>query len=143
MCVFGSARAIIQGRSPPAVCCACSRRLLAHLLRCARRLEGPLRGELLNGNLPQRTAGIGASRPLPRTPAKVSRPHRHRPFGPGRRNGSSCPTADLGAAKKGSITDVARSSAMATYIALHEVGVPFEARLTPLSEGAHKRPEYL
>jgi hypothetical protein len=30
---------------------------------------------------------------LPRTPANVSSPNRHRPFGPGRGNGSSCPTA--------------------------------------------------
>jgi glutathione S-transferase len=35
------------------------------------------------------------------------------------------------------------SSSMATHIALHEVGVPFEAKLTPLHEEAHKRPEYL
>ena len=35
------------------------------------------------------------------------------------------------------------SSAMATHIALHEVGVPFEAKLTSLHEEAHKRPEYL
>ena len=32
---------------------------------------------------------------------------------------------------------------MAMHIALHEVGVPFEAKLTPFCEGAHKRPEYL
>lgn len=32
---------------------------------------------------------------------------------------------------------------MATHIALHEVGVPFEAKLTSLHEDAHKRPEYL
>ncbi len=35
------------------------------------------------------------------------------------------------------------SSAMATHIALYEVGVPFEAKLTSLHEEAHKRPEYL
>ncbi len=35
------------------------------------------------------------------------------------------------------------SSAMATHIALYEVGVPFEAKLTSLHEDAHKRPEYL
>ena len=34
------------------------------------------------------------------------------------------------------------SSSMATHIALHEVGVPFEAKLTSLHEEAHKRPEY-
>jgi glutathione S-transferase len=35
------------------------------------------------------------------------------------------------------------SSSMATHIALHEVGVPFEAKLTSLHEDAHHRPEYL
>jgi glutathione S-transferase len=35
------------------------------------------------------------------------------------------------------------SSAMATHIALYEVGVPFEAKLTSLHEDAHKTPEYL
>ncbi|HEV8679704.1 MAG TPA: glutathione S-transferase family protein [Stellaceae bacterium] len=35
------------------------------------------------------------------------------------------------------------SSAMATHIALYEVGVPFEAKLTSLSENAHHAPEYL
>jgi len=35
------------------------------------------------------------------------------------------------------------SSAMATHIALYEVGVPFEAKLTSLHENAHQRPEYL
>ena len=35
------------------------------------------------------------------------------------------------------------SSAMATHIALHEVGVPFEAKLTSLHENAHHAPEYL
>jgi hypothetical protein len=30
-----------------------------------------------------------------RTPANVSSPNRHRPFGPGRGNGSSCPVADV------------------------------------------------
>ena len=38
---------------------------------------------------------IAASGPLPRTPANASSPNRHRPFGPGYGNGSSCPTADL------------------------------------------------
>jgi hypothetical protein len=44
---------------------------LAHPLRCARRLEGPLWGELLNGN-PRLASGIGASRPLRRIPTIVS-----------------------------------------------------------------------
>jgi glutathione S-transferase len=35
------------------------------------------------------------------------------------------------------------SSSMATHIALHEVGVPFELRLTALHEDAHKKPDYL
>ena len=35
------------------------------------------------------------------------------------------------------------SSAMATHIALYEVGVPFEAKLTSLHEEAHKAPAYL
>jgi glutathione S-transferase len=35
------------------------------------------------------------------------------------------------------------SSSMATHIALHEVGVPFEAKLTSLHEEAHHAPEYL
>src|SRR5579864_8698952 len=35
------------------------------------------------------------------------------------------------------------SSSMATHIALHEVGAPFEAKLTLLHEEAHKLPEYL
>jgi glutathione S-transferase len=35
------------------------------------------------------------------------------------------------------------SSSMATHIALHEVGAPFEARLTSLHEDAHHAPEYL
>jgi glutathione S-transferase len=35
------------------------------------------------------------------------------------------------------------SSAMATHIALHEVGVPFEAKLTSLHQDAHHAPEYL
>ncbi|HVC55353.1 MAG TPA: glutathione S-transferase family protein [Stellaceae bacterium] len=35
------------------------------------------------------------------------------------------------------------SSAMATHIALHEIGVPFEARLTPLHQNAHRAPDYL
>jgi glutathione S-transferase len=35
------------------------------------------------------------------------------------------------------------SSAMATHIALYEVGVPFEAKLTSLHEGAHHAPEYV
>jgi len=34
------------------------------------------------------------------------------------------------------------SSSLATHIALREVGVPFEAKLTSLHEEAHKRPEY-
>src|ERR1700730_1801571 len=46
---------------------------LAHPLRCARRLEGPLWGELLNGN-PRLASGIGATSPLPRVPAKVRSP---------------------------------------------------------------------
>src|ERR1700730_12299144 len=44
---------------------------LAHPLRCARPLEDPLWGELLNGN-PRLAFGIGASRSLPGAPAKVS-----------------------------------------------------------------------
>src|SRR5713101_2404918 len=35
------------------------------------------------------------------------------------------------------------SSAMATHIALHEIGVPFEAKLTSLHQNAHHMPEYL
>src|SRR6202158_5708060 len=35
------------------------------------------------------------------------------------------------------------SSAMATHIALHEIGVPFEAKLTALHENAHRAPGYL
>jgi glutathione S-transferase len=35
------------------------------------------------------------------------------------------------------------SSAMATHIALHEVGVPFEARLTALHEHKNRAPDYL
>src|SRR5260370_1594427 len=35
------------------------------------------------------------------------------------------------------------SSAMATHIALYEVGVPFEAKLTSLHQNAHHMPEYL
>jgi glutathione S-transferase len=35
------------------------------------------------------------------------------------------------------------SSAMATHIALYEVGVPFEAKLTSLHQNAHHAPEYL
>ena len=35
------------------------------------------------------------------------------------------------------------SSSMATHIALYEVGVPFEAKLTSLHQGAHHAPEYL
>jgi len=41
-----------------------------------------------------RTAGIGASRPLPRIPAKVPSLNRQRPFSLGGGNGSSCPIAD-------------------------------------------------
>jgi glutathione S-transferase len=35
------------------------------------------------------------------------------------------------------------SSAMATHIALYEVGAPFDARLTPLHQEANRTPEYL
>jgi glutathione S-transferase len=35
------------------------------------------------------------------------------------------------------------SSAMATHIALHEIGVPFEAKPTLLHENAHRAPGYL
>jgi glutathione S-transferase len=35
------------------------------------------------------------------------------------------------------------SSSMATHIALHEIGVPFEAKLTSLHQDAHHAPEYL
>jgi glutathione S-transferase len=35
------------------------------------------------------------------------------------------------------------SSAMATHIALHEIGVPFEAKPTLLHENAHREPGYL
>lgn len=35
------------------------------------------------------------------------------------------------------------SSAMATHIALHEVGTPFEAKLIPLRLDAHHTPEYM
>ena len=35
------------------------------------------------------------------------------------------------------------SSAMATHIALHEIGVPFEAKLTALHENAHRTLGYL
>ena len=35
------------------------------------------------------------------------------------------------------------SSSMATHIALHEVGVPFEVKLTALHEDAHRAPGYL
>src|SRR5579863_5860918 len=35
------------------------------------------------------------------------------------------------------------SSAMATHIALYEVGAPFEAKLTPLHQEANRAPEYL
>jgi hypothetical protein len=37
-------------------------------------------------------AVFGASRPLPRVPAKVPSLNRHRPFALGRGNASSCPT---------------------------------------------------
>ena len=45
---------------------------LSHRRRCPCRLEGPLSGRLLSGNLPRRASGIGASRPLRRIPAIVS-----------------------------------------------------------------------
>jgi glutathione S-transferase len=35
------------------------------------------------------------------------------------------------------------SSAMATHIALHEIGVPFETKLVALAQGAQHSPEYL
>jgi glutathione S-transferase len=35
------------------------------------------------------------------------------------------------------------SSSMATHIALNEIGVPFEAKLTALHENAHRAPGYL
>ena len=35
------------------------------------------------------------------------------------------------------------SSAMATHIALHEIGAPFEAKLVSLAKGAQHAPEYL
>jgi glutathione S-transferase len=35
------------------------------------------------------------------------------------------------------------SSSMATHIALHEIGVPFEAKLTSLHQDAHHAPEYV
>jgi glutathione S-transferase len=35
------------------------------------------------------------------------------------------------------------SSAMATHIALHEVGVPFERKLVSLAQNENRRPEYL
>ena len=35
------------------------------------------------------------------------------------------------------------SSAMATHIALHEIGVPFEAKLISLAKGQQQAPEYL
>jgi glutathione S-transferase len=35
------------------------------------------------------------------------------------------------------------SSAMATHIALHEIGVPFESRLVSLAKGEQHSPEYL
>jgi glutathione S-transferase len=35
------------------------------------------------------------------------------------------------------------SSAMATHIALHEIGVPFEAKLVSLAKGQQHAPEYL
>jgi glutathione S-transferase len=35
------------------------------------------------------------------------------------------------------------SSAMATHIALHEVGVPFERKLVALAQNENRRPEYL
>src|SRR5207247_6100405 len=35
------------------------------------------------------------------------------------------------------------SSAMATHIALHEIGEPFEAKPTLLHENAHRAPGYL
>ena len=35
------------------------------------------------------------------------------------------------------------SSSLATHIALNEIGVPFEAKLTPLHEKAHRAPGYL
>ncbi len=35
------------------------------------------------------------------------------------------------------------SSAMATHIALHEIGVPFEAKLVSLAKGEQHSPEYL
>ena len=34
------------------------------------------------------------------------------------------------------------SSAMATHIALHEIGVPFEAKLVSLAKGEQHSPEY-
>ncbi len=35
------------------------------------------------------------------------------------------------------------SSAMATHIALHEIGAPFESRLVSLAKGEQHAPEYL
>src|ERR687883_1115052 len=35
------------------------------------------------------------------------------------------------------------SSSMATHIALHEIGVPFEAKLTALHEHKNRAPDYL
>jgi len=35
------------------------------------------------------------------------------------------------------------SSSMATHIALYEVGVPFEAKLTSLHKNEHRAPGYL
>jgi glutathione S-transferase len=35
------------------------------------------------------------------------------------------------------------SSSMATHIALHEIGEPFDLNLTPLHQDAHRKPEYL
>ena len=61
--------------------------------RCAPADVGPQSWWIRYTSIPPRAqmAADGAFRPLPRTPAKVSRPNRHRPFDPGRGNWSSCP----------------------------------------------------
>ena len=59
----------------------------------------------------------GASRPLARTQAKVSWPNRHRPFDPGRGNGSSCPFAVVRAG-----TFAADATRLQLHAAAHNLG---------------------
>src|SRR5216683_6856571 len=46
--------------------------------------------------VPRRTAGIGASRPLPSVPPKVASPNQQQTLSVGGGNSSSCPVSDIG-----------------------------------------------